>query len=168
VQAGDLESGGAGSGFGLSAAELRGEAAAVGAPGFTLAELLVVLVILAILAAIVLPKLGQSSLRGKESTLRSDLRRLRDAIDRFENDTGGYPVQLTDLAENSAPPTCSTGSAVKPLDPSSWHGPYADDIPNDPISGAPFAYSSNGADAGKLASSAVGRRAIDGTFYTTW
>lgn len=138
------------------------------APGFTLVELLVVLVVLAVIVAIVLPKFIQSSTRSKESALRNDLRQLREAINRFQNDTSRFPVQLNDLAELSAPPTCSTGSAVMPLDPSSWHGPYIGEVPDDPISGLPFAYSSNGAGAGRVTSSAVGRRALDGTPYTTW
>jgi general secretion pathway protein G len=145
---------------------MGGPAASSG--GFTLVEVLVVVVVLAVVAAIVLPKFVQSGLRSKESALRSDLRQLRAAIDRFRVDTGYYPVQLTDLAATSAPATCSTGVAVRALNAADWQGPYLSEVPDDPISGLPFAYSSNGAAAGKVTSSAVGRTALDGTLYTTW
>ncbi len=45
--------------------------------GFTLVELLVVIVVLAVLAAIVLPKFMNSSTRSRESALKSDLKLLR-------------------------------------------------------------------------------------------
>ena len=55
--------------------------------GFTLVELLVVIVVLAVLAAIVLPKFMDSSTRSKESSLKSDLKLMRNASQRVP---GGY------------------------------------------------------------------------------
>ena len=71
--------------------------------GFTLVELLVVIAVLAVLAAIVLPKFVDSSRRSKEAALRSDLKLYRNAITLFHSDCGYYPKQLDDLAATSAP-----------------------------------------------------------------
>jgi len=137
--------------------------------GFTLVELLVVIVVLAILAAIVLPKFVDSSQRSKESSLRSNLRLLRDALQRFYNDTGSYPAQLADLAGKSAPAAgvTPTGGAAA-VNASSWSGPYLNEVPDDPVSGLPFDYKTSGAGVGTLCSSATGVRALDGTLYTSW
>ncbi|MGQ9454324.1 MAG: prepilin-type N-terminal cleavage/methylation domain-containing protein [Armatimonadota bacterium] len=136
--------------------------------GFTLVELLVVIVVLAVLAAIVLPKFMDSSRRSKESALRSDLKLLRNAIGLFFTDTGTYPKQLSDLAATSAPAQGldSSGSDVN-INPADWHGPYLQEIPNDPISGAPFTYSTTPPNVGKVTSSATGN-GLDGTPYSSW
>lgn len=68
-------------------------------PGFTLIELLVVLAILATLLAIAAPRYFDSVDRAKESALRSDLRVLRDAIDKHRADTGRLPESLAQLVD---------------------------------------------------------------------
>ena len=70
---------------------------------FTLVELLIVIVVLAVLAAIVIPKFADSGVRSKESSLRSDLVVVRNAIDMFKTDTGAFPAALTDLSGAAAP-----------------------------------------------------------------
>ncbi len=52
--------------------------------GFTLVELLIVVIILAILAAIVVPSFGSSSEDAKVSTLKTDLSALRNAIELYQ------------------------------------------------------------------------------------
>lgn len=130
--------------------------------GFTLVELLVVIVVLAVLAAIVLPKFMNSSARSKESALRSDLKLIRNAISLFQADIGKYPNSLADLAETDpAKVKSADGAVVRAAD---WHGPYLDSVINDPISGAPFNYDKT---TGKVTSSATGN-GLDGTAYSTW
>ncbi len=58
---------------------------------FTLVEMLIVVVVLAILATIALPLFANSSRRAKENSLRSNLRILRDAIDRYKKRHGSFP-----------------------------------------------------------------------------
>lgn len=130
--------------------------------GFTLVELLVVIVVLAVLAAIVLPKFMDSSARSKESSLRTDLKLLRNAISVFQADIGKYPYSLADLAETDPSKVKDKdGNVVKASD---WHGPYIESVPKDPISNADFNYN---AATGKVTSSATGN-ALDGTAYSTW
>jgi len=67
--------------------------------GFTLIELLVVMAILAILLSIAAPRYFESEGRAKEAALRTDLRLLREAIDKYRADTGRLPSTLQSLAD---------------------------------------------------------------------
>jgi general secretion pathway protein G len=65
--------------------------------GFTLIELLVVLTIMATLLAIVAPRYFESVDRAKEAALKSNLRLLRESIDKYKADTNQYPDNLQKL-----------------------------------------------------------------------
>ena len=67
------------------------------AGGFTLIELLVVMAILGALLAIAAPRYFESVERAKEATLRTNLRMLREAIDKHRADTGRSPANLDEL-----------------------------------------------------------------------
>lgn len=67
------------------------------AHGFTLIELLTVMTIIAVLLTIAVPRYFNSIDRSKEVTLRQDLNIMRDAIDKFQGDTGALPETLDDL-----------------------------------------------------------------------
>lgn len=67
--------------------------------GFTLIELIVVLAIIALLASIVAPRYFNSVERARETTLRSSLVTMRDAIDKFLGDQGRYPESLNELVD---------------------------------------------------------------------
>lgn len=75
--------------------------------GFTLVELLIVVIILAILAAIVIPQFSSATVDAQESALDSNLNALRSAIDLYKvQHNGKYPGQV---AATGA--TCTVGSA---------------------------------------------------------
>jgi general secretion pathway protein G len=67
--------------------------------GFTLMELIVVLLLVALLASIVTPIVTKSILRAKEATLKEDLLIMRKAIDDYYADTDTYPESLEVLVE---------------------------------------------------------------------
>ena len=124
--------------------------------GFTLVELLVVIVVLAVLAAIVLPKFMDSSQRSKEASLKTDLKLVRNAVGAFQADIGKYPNSLADLVKtDKSEVKDATNNVVNAVD---WHGPYLEALPKDPISGGDFNYA---AATGKVTSSADGK-ALDG------
>jgi len=65
--------------------------------GFTLIELLVVMTIIATLLTIAVPRYFDSIDRTKETALRQNLSTMRDAIDKFQGDTGLFPETLDEL-----------------------------------------------------------------------
>ena len=68
--------------------------------GFTLLELLLVLVILGLLAGLAAPVVSKSVLRSKEAALKENLQVLRAALDDFYADKGVYPSSPEELVEN--------------------------------------------------------------------
>jgi|GEM_PF-426585 len=135
---------------------------------FTLVELLVVIIILAVLAAVVIPRFADSGLRSKESALKANLRLYRGAVEMFRNDTGAFPASLADLTATSAPANgLDTSGAAKAISASDWKGPYLQRIENDPVSGNPFNYGTTSPNVGRVTSSASGN-ATDGTAYSSW
>jgi general secretion pathway protein G len=92
--------------------------------GFTLIELMLVLVILATLAAVVLPKLSGRTKQAKIASAETQVATLQTALDAFEIDTGRYPTTAEGLRALSKQPT---------MDADDWMGPYLrKNIGNDP------------------------------------
>jgi general secretion pathway protein G len=102
--------------------------------GFTLLELLIVLVIIGLLAALVGPQLLGRLDSSKVTTAEVQVRNLRTALDTLRLDIGRYPTTEEGLGLLSNPPS----------DPdlrTRWRGPYLEDaLPNDPW-GHPYNYS---------------------------
>lgn len=134
---------------------------------FTLVELLIVIVVLAVLAAIVIPKFGDSSARSRESSLRSNLKIVRNAVDLFKTDTGAYPAALADLAGASAPTSGKDkDGGSKPITAGDYKGPYVAESPKDTVSGADLTYSVAAGSVGKVSSSASGSDSANIAFST--
>jgi len=68
-----------------------------GRKGFTLIELLVVLAIMATLLSIVAPRYMASLDKAKEAALKTNLRLMREAIDKYKADKQKYPDNLQQL-----------------------------------------------------------------------
>lgn len=67
--------------------------------GFTILELIVVVTMIGILAALAMPNLISMPRRAKESVLKTNLRTIRQAIDQHYGDLGFYPETLEGLAD---------------------------------------------------------------------
>jgi general secretion pathway protein G len=124
--------------------------------GFTMIELLIVLSLLMILATMGMTQYKASQTYAKEAVLKTDLFRMREAIDQYYADKGQYPATLDALV--------SDGYMRKmPDDPftkssSSWQAVPAEPDPNNPAS-EPGVYDvKSGSD----------QNALDGTKYSEW
>ncbi len=102
---------------------------------FTLVEMLLVLVILAALAAVVVPKFTGRSKQAKVAAAQTEISSLEVALDSFEVDNGFYPRSGDDGLE---------ALVVQPNDTPDWKGPYLKrGIPTDPW-GNEYLYESPG------------------------
>jgi general secretion pathway protein G len=90
--------------------------------GFTLVEMLLVLVILGVLAAIVYPKVAGRGEQARVTAAQTQISAFKTALDLFEADNGYYPKGRNGLQD----------LVVKPRDATNWRGPYLENIPKDP------------------------------------
>jgi len=124
--------------------------------GFTLIEVMVVMALIVTLASIGLTLYGNSVTRAKESVLKEDLFRMRDAIDQYYADKGKYPATLQDLVSDkylrAIPADPFTNSA------DTWHEIPSEPDPQNPTA-QPGVYDvRSGSD----------QTALDGTKYSDW
>ena len=68
--------------------------------GFTLIELMIVMTLIGILAAIAQPQFHQYTVRAREAVLKENLFTLREVIDQYYGDKGKYPDDLQELVDN--------------------------------------------------------------------
>lgn len=93
------------------------------ARAFTLIELLLVLVILGVLAAVVVPKFSGRTEQARVTAAQTQIATFGTALDAFEVDTGGYPQGRNGLQD----------LVIAPRDAQSWKGPYLKgEVPLDP------------------------------------
>jgi general secretion pathway protein G len=102
--------------------------------GFTLLELLVVMVIIGLLAGYVGPKLFAQIGKSETKVTRAQIDALQKSLDQYRIDVGHYPSTQQGLAALN----------TRPGEEAHWQGPYlAKAVPNDPW-GRPYLYRSPG------------------------
>jgi general secretion pathway protein G len=87
---------------------------------FTLVEILLVVTIIGILAALVIPRIAGTGERARVTAAQADINGgIKSALGQYEVDNGYYPKSLQDLIQ-------------QPSNAKNWHGPYLDNLPLDP------------------------------------
>lgn len=109
--------------------------------GFTLVELMVVIVIIGLLATVVMINVLPSQDRAMATKARADIATLGQAMEMYRLDNMRYPPSLTALSQ---PRAGGGGSYVRSLPNDPWGRPYQMDVPGQ--NGAPFDIVSLGAD----------------------
>ena len=92
--------------------------------GFTLLELMVVIVIIGVLAALIAPQVLSKVGQAKITAAQSDISNLMNALKMYKLDNGRYPAGDQGLQALVAKPTSGTV-------PGNWHS-YLDKLPDDP------------------------------------
>lgn len=90
--------------------------------GFTLIELMVVVVIIAVLAALVVPRVQKYQTEAQIGAARGQISNLSSILQKFRLDCNRYPTTEEGLS----------ALVSQPADADGWKGPYLDKVPQDP------------------------------------
>lgn len=98
--------------------------------GVTLIEMLVVVTIIALFAAVVGVNMFRQADKARVTATRTQINNFRSALGQYKLDTGAFPSTELGLAS----------LRIKPAEVAQWDGPYLQmDVPNDPW-GHPYQY----------------------------
>jgi len=137
---------------------------------FTLIEVLIVIVVIAILSMLVIPRAMAARRQAKEAQLRGNLKQLRDGIERFEATTAAWPPALADLmAANGTAISSDFDGRGGSVDRLAYDGPYLvtgnGGLPKDPFTeDVDWTYDNT---TGSIHSGST-LTAIGGSAYNTW
>jgi general secretion pathway protein G len=128
----------------------------VSSAGFTLIELLIVLALISVLASMAVVQYRNGVQHTRESVLRTDLFRMRDAIDQYYADKNKYPASLDSLLSDGYMRRIPEDPMTKSAD--TWQTVPAEPDPANPTA-EPGIYD--------VKSGAQGT-ALDGSSYSDW
>ena len=126
--------------------------------GFTLVEILIVVIILGILAAIVIPQFTNASSDARNSSVSSTLQTMRGQIELFKIQHGDVPPAATALATVL---TGKTGAGDTTQAPGGAYGPYLQAFPINPLNNFATVANTTGSAAGWV-------YIVNGGQYTIW
>lgn len=110
--------------------------------GFTMMELLIVIVILGLLASLVAPKMFSKQSSSMRKVAAAQMQMFETALDTYRLDMGAYPTDMEELRQSSKP---------------NWDGPYLPkSIPLDPW-GNPYVYKTPGEEGTPYYLASLGR-----------
>jgi general secretion pathway protein G len=84
---------------------------------FTLIEVLIVVIIMAVLAATIIPQFADSTTDAKRSAMEFDLHTMRSQAELYKMHSGSYPATLKDMTSTTP----------------DGYGPYIDAVPENPF-----------------------------------
>lgn len=116
------------------------------AKGFTLVEILIVVIILGILAAMIIPQFSSATESARASMLMDDLRVIRSQLEVFKAQHQGVPAGFPDcdpakmptdtaMLEHLTQSSTSEGAVAAAYTPGYPYGPYLREIPTNPFNG---------------------------------
>jgi general secretion pathway protein G len=106
-----------------------------GRNAFTLVEILIVVIILAVLAGIVIPNITGVTTVSRETNLKENLSKIRAHIQIYRNQHGSFP-DGEDFADQMTKHTDFSGDVAETRDDTHRFGPYIEQMPPNPITGS--------------------------------
>ncbi len=97
--------------------------------GFTLLELLIVIVIIGILALLIIPNITSAPKKARDTQRKTDLRAIQKGLEEYFVSNNVYPTQATAATADSALTALTSGTT-----------PIMKSIPTDPKNSAPYQY----------------------------
>jgi len=140
----------------VTRATMRMKRGSASEAGFTLIELMIVMAIIGVLAAIAIPSYVNTVRRAKEAALREDLHTMRDAISSYTVDKEKAPSGLDDLVQAGYLKTVPKDPMTDRTD--TWITDQSDSLMT-------IEETQGGIDDVKSGSQGI---ASDGTTYNTW
>ncbi|MAR32427.1 MAG: type II secretion system protein GspG [Porticoccaceae bacterium] len=119
--------------------------------GFTLIEMMVVVVVIGLLAAMIGPRLFNQVEKAQKIRIKQDIRAIESALKFYRLDNYRYPTQSEGLEALINPPS----SAER------WNGPYLEDIPLDPYKN-PYVFANPGTHGKEVEVYTLGENQVTG------